>query len=278
LKRYPALDVSGAPSDLLLARVLDFGATAAEERGPLFRVFFPDAAARDAAQAALAGAWDVTAIDVPDEDWARRSQENLQPVRVGRITILPRPESRTEADCIVIQPSMGFGTGHHATTRLCLTALQGLELRHKSVLDVGTGSGVLAIAAARLGAARVLGIDVDPDAIQSANENLQLNPGVGRISFKVADLTAGPLPAADVVAANLTGPLLMRSAALLRAAAASAGAVIVSGLLSDERDDVCRAFLPAGVAWEREEEGWVGIVFAADEKIVSVNFSPKNQV
>ena len=270
MKRYPALDVSGASPDLILARVLDFGANAAEELGPLVRVFFPDAAARDAAQQALAGDWSANAVDVADEDWARRSQENLKPVTVGRITVLPRLESRPEAGgdsppidliTLVIQPSMGFGTGHHPTTRLCLAALQTLDLRQQSVLDVGTGSGILAIAAGRLGAAHVLGMDVDPDAIQSAAENLQLNPEAGRVSFEVADLTMRPLPRSGIVAANLTGPLLVRSAATLNAAAEPGGAVIVSGLLSDERDDVCRAFLPWRVRWEQEEEGWVGIVF-----------------
>jgi len=162
---------------------------------------------------------------------------------------------------------MGFGTGHHATTRLCLAALQAIDLANRVVLDVGTGSGVLALAAARLGALRAVGIDSDPDAIQSANENLQVNPSMTRVTFELVDLSAATLPVVlrlcsgpvDVLTANLTGALLVRSAAVLLGAVRAAGLVTLSGLLVHERDEVCRAFAPAAVVWERDEDGWVGL-------------------
>lgn len=154
---------------------------------------------------------------------------------------------------------MGFGTGHHATTRLCLAALQTIDLAGKMVLDVGTGSGVLAIAAARLGAARAIGIDCDADAIQSARENLDLNPEAHHVTFEAMDLAIDALPPADVVTANLTGALLVRSAPTLLAAVRPAGMLILSGIQSHEHDEVHGAFTGAEVRWEREEDGWVGI-------------------
>jgi ribosomal protein L11 methyltransferase len=169
---------------------------------------------------------------------------------------------------IHIRPSMGFGTGHHATTRLCLAALQTLDLNDKVFLDLGTGSGILAIASARLGA-RAIGIDADEDAVQCAIDNARENDLLGdtagrrderRISFAVADLMHAPLPTAHVVAANLTGALLVRSADVVLNATAPGGFVILSGLMRHERDEVCRAFVGTTIVWERDEEEWVGLI------------------
>jgi len=262
MKLWPALDVGG--SELALAAVDDFAPVAVEERETGARVFFTTAADRDAARAALAAAlFPADPIDVADEDWARRSQDGLTPVTVGRITVAPpwnipvAPSPEPSALLIVILPSMGFGTGHHATTRLCLAALQAIDLSGRSVLDVGTGSGVLAIAAARLGAATALGIDNDPDAIESAKENLALNPGAGSVTFHLQDLAAAPLPPADVVTANLTGALLAREAVAISRAVRPGGTVILSGLLDEERAAVLAAFTAAELVSAAEETGWV---------------------
>jgi len=273
-KTWPAIDVRTASPDLLLALIDDFGPTAVEENDAGVRVFFPTTAARDDALRAVASTASAHPVDVPDEDWARRSQAGLQPVTVGKLTIVPNPGPNPESQIpihspslpppIVILPSMGFGTGHHVTTRLCLEALQTIDLTGAVVLDVGTGSGVLAIAAERLGAVRAIGIDNDADAIQSARENLTLNPVARRTDFEVADLASGALPHASVVTANLTGALLVRSSATLLAAVGPGGTLILSGLLADERDEVVRAFAAAAVVWEREEEGWVGLALRVD--------------
>ena len=304
--KWPAVDVTHAgETDLTLAIVDDFAPTAVEPRDNNVRIFFSTVTTRDAACAALnAARYRAEAVDVDDEDWAQRSQENLTPVTVGRITIVPSgpgtshqalgtaPGTQHEAPAtivIVIQPSMGFGTGHHATTRLCLRALQAVDLAGRFLLDVGTGSGILAIAAVKLGAARAQGVDYDADAIAAANENLQLNSGVESVEFRVADLSIADLPAADVVTANLTGAALIGSAARLLDLVRPGGTLIVSGLLEDERDDVARAFGDAGglppplagsvrerrrdspkrrrreggldppLVWEQSEDGWVAL-------------------
>jgi ribosomal protein L11 methyltransferase len=257
--KYPALDVHSRTPDLVAAIVDDFSPAAIEERPASVRVFFPTPETRASALDALARhGHPATSIDVDDEDWAARSQASLGPITAGRLTIAPPWAAGGPAQSvIVIQPSTGFGTGHHATTRLCLETLQDIDLNGRTMLDVGTGSGVLAIAAVRLGARRAIGIDDDPDAVRAARENLALNPGAGAVAFDVVDLTAGDLRTADVLTANLTGAVLLREAGRLAAAVAPGGFLIASGILSDEGPSVRSRFGALTLVREREEEGWI---------------------
>ena len=279
---YPALDVSAADEDFVMAEVDEFAPVAVEERDGALTIFFADKQARDSARSALAHAFphaSLTTREVDDESWASRSQANLGPIRVGRVTItppwsipnavLPFPNPRTPVPShqtpapIVIRPSMGFGTGHHPTTRLCLAALQRLDLTDAEVLDVGTGSGVLAIAACRLGARRAIGVDHDADAVQSACENVVLNGDLANVRFECADLTdwlRTNAETADVVTANLTGATLAREAPLLMSSVRPSGFVVASGLEAPERENVIRAF-DGDPVWSSEEDGWVGLVF-----------------
>ncbi len=140
---------------------------------------------------------------------------------------------------VVIQPSMGFGTGHHATTRLTLKALQELPLAQSTVLDIGCGSGVLAIAAVKLGAQSAIGIDIDPDALEMRGKT----PSQRRRRSRAIRGRRFPrdVALAAVVMANLTGGLLERSAATLGEMVAPGGFLIVSGFMDTEKDRVIPA-------------------------------------
>jgi ribosomal protein L11 methyltransferase len=246
-------------ADLVTAALTDYAISAIDETAEdAWRVFFQTAAERDRAAQHLRAAFPALSfqpLDVADEDWAARSQENLRSIRVGSIIVAPPWDTPTT---IVIQPSTGFGTGHHATTRLCLAALQRLELAGRSVLDVGTGSGVLAIAASRLGAADVTAIDDDADAIHAAWENLALNPGA-QVSLIEGDFRRAEISPADVILANLTGALLIAAAERLRRLANAGGRLILSGCMTQEETDVRSAYSAFSIEHRDEEDGWVGM-------------------
>jgi ribosomal protein L11 methyltransferase len=279
-----------APADragLFAAWLDDFSPTAITELDApgddtlAWRVFFASDEARTIAAHALAAApsWTgatAASIDVDDEAWAERSQASLTAIRVGRVVVTPPWDldgaaalardaagEAPEPFTIVIEPSMGFGTGHHESTRLCLAALQRTPLAGRSVVDVGTGSGVLAIAAARLGAAHAIGLDDDRDALDSAAANVALNAiPPGRVEMRHGNLLAEALPVADVVLGNLTGALLRRAAATLSTAVARGGVLIVSGFTEDERLAIEHAFASLAVVHADREHGWLALTFA----------------
>lgn len=271
MRDYPALEVRQAGTASLIEEIGpiidDFGPTAIEEAADdsHVRVFFGDDASRQLALTALRAErpeMAVRAIDVPDEDWAARSQAALKAARAGALTIAPPWDAPggPGPDTIVILPSMGFGTGHHATTRLCLVALQRADATGKSVIDVGTGSGVLALAAARLGASRVAGIDNDQDAIDNALENRDLNGPDVRVEFRCASVEDAATDGRfDIVVANLTGAVLIRFAKELAALAADGGRLILSGMRDEEEADVLAAFGRPLLARE-SEDGWRCVV------------------
>lgn len=264
LRFPPGTTVEGR--DRASALLLDFETAAVHELSDLeWRVFFPTGAERDRAAERLRERCEVVPLDEEAEDWARKSQESLRAIAIGALVVAPPwdvpgddgPASPHGDRLIVIEPSTGFGTGHHATTRLCLLALQRLDLRGKRVLDVGTGSGVLALASVRLGAAAVVALDSDAEALANARANAIRNDVA--VDWRLADLESDPLPDADVVLANITGAMLRKHAATL-ATAARPGVLIVSGLLSEEEGSVREAFRPfAGTIETSAEEGWVAL-------------------
>ena len=207
---------------------------------------------------------DIEAIDIEDGDWARRTQADLPAIRVGRIVVAPPwdvPTVQSSDVLVEIEPSRGFGTGHHQSTRLCLVLLQNRDLSGRTCIDVGTGSGVLAIVCAKLGAAFVAAIDVDPDAVENARENVERNAAAKVVEVHVRDLTEGSLPAAEMVTANLTGTLLARHAAALTALVKPAGALVVAGFTIDEKPLVLDAFESAfDVTESAEEDDWWAFV------------------
>jgi len=197
---------------------------------------------------------------VADTDWVRATQSQFPPTRISdRLWIVPTWHEPPDPEAVVVRldPGVAFGTGTHPTTRLCLRWLDVTLRPGASVLDYGCGSGILAIAAAKLGASRVVGSDIDPQALQAARANSEANSV--RADYTQPDsLRAGTW---DVVLANiLSNPLMLLAPALL-ARVAPGGALVLSGVLERQADEVIEAYRAADAnvplsVWAADE-GWV---------------------
>ena len=203
---------------------------------------------------------DLTTREVPDRDWLAEWKRDWQPVQVGRFIIAP-PWSEVTGDHIVIriEPGMAFGTGTHETTRLCLKAIE-KHFRGGSFLDVGTGTGILAMAAARLfPEAHIEAVDTDPEAIEIARENARLNEVADRIAFKVGSVSE-QTSSADLICANLTAPVIVELLPLLLGA--TCGRLVLSGILAEQSDLVRSRLLELGTDnFATEQDGeWIALV------------------
>ena len=205
---------------------------------------------------------------VEEEDWQNAWKEHFHPIRVSRrITICPTWREYTPRDSeavIMLDPGMAFGTGHHPTTRMCLERLDELVTPGVDVLDVGCGSGVLSIAAARLGARHVFGLEIDSVAVNVAKRNVRDN-GVSH----TVRVVQGTLPHTDVkqssygiAVANISAKVVSEIAPYLAGAVRDGGKVIASGILLENKDGVVDALSAAGADLEEThvDGDWVALV------------------
>jgi ribosomal protein L11 methyltransferase len=307
--RSPATDPTGLVDGLVAAALDDFSPIAIQDLIPpplppgglwdptappaseppptpvAWRVCFSTAALRDAAVDALGAlGLDLTveALDLPDDDWVARSQQANRAVTAGRFIVappwdIPAPVP-AEAVLIVIDPSMGFGTGHHQTTRLCLRLLSTLEVRGRTALDLGTGSGVLALAASLAGARTITGIDIDDDAVLAARRSAVLNTVPVPVTFQTADVFSTPWPSAELVFANLTGAMLIRTATQLAALVAPDGQLVVSGFVDTEAAEVESALAGFTVTAREREDEWCACVLRRHPREAATATSPRAAV
>ena len=194
---------------------------------------------------------------VEDEDWVRRSQSQFTPLAVSeRLWIVPTWREAPDPRALVVRldPGMAFGTGTHPTTRLALRFLERVVHGGERVLDYGCGSGILAIAAARLGAAEVDAVDLDPLALEAAGGNSRAN----QVAVRVWTPEALPPGDYDVVVANILANPLIVLAPVLTARARKGGTLALSGILEAQAEDVAAEFRPAiDLDVTGSEDGWV---------------------
>ena len=206
----------------------------------------------------------VAVAEVPSEDWASSWKSRFRPVYpIPAIAVCPpweRVEDPEDGFSLVIEPKTAFGTGHHETTRLALKMMHAVVMPGDAVLDVGAGSGILSLAAARLGAARVTGIDIDALAVENARANMRLNGNPGNVVFRRGTVECVS-EAFDVVVANIDGRTLACLMPALGSRMAAKGNLILGGALAPEQAALLNAVREAGLqaAEVVERNGWIGI-------------------
>ena len=215
-----------------------------------------------AAVATLPGAR-VRPVDVPAVDWVARFREGFRAFPAGGFLIAPCWDvpAKASAPVLIVDPGQAFGTGTHESTRLCLAALEAIcaAAAPGSVLDVGTGSGILAVAAALRGASSVTGVDTDPDSLRSARRHAALN----RVDLRLiqADGAAAVRAGAfDLVLANISAALLHEARDEITAACAPGGQIVLSGFLAGDADRLGAAYANAGAIERRDLGEWSALV------------------
>lgn len=201
---------------------------------------------------------------VAEQDWVRLTQSQFEPIHIGKnIWVVPSWHDAPDPNGLVLEldPGLAFGTGSHPTTRLCMEWLESHPPQGATVLDYGCGSGILALVAKKLGADKVYGVDIDPQAIESARYNSERNHC--EIEYHLPEAFAGAEhpQTFDVVVANILSSPLKLMAPMLSSRVAPGGMLVLSGILERQADEVAAAYAPfLSMSVWAEREGWIALV------------------
>lgn len=207
----------------------------------------------------------ITIID-NNTDWYNNWKNFYKPIDAGSFVIVPewlKDQNIYNKTEIYIDPGMAFGTGEHQSTKLCLTLMSEIDLCEKQVIDVGTGSGILGIGAAKKGAKTCYMCDIDSIAVKAARENANLNGIKDSVIIEAADLLEKKMQKADVILANLTADILIRLSDGIKEHINKNGCIICSGIIHSRYDEVVKAFEKQGFNIEKTltMDDWAAILF-----------------
>ncbi|WP_160112334.1 50S ribosomal protein L11 methyltransferase [Salicibibacter kimchii] len=245
--------------------------------GVVLKAYFPESEQKgDAIRTALAEVQQRSDLDMGDltvdtevvkeEDWEEAWKTYYEPIQVSKNLIITpswkNVQRGTEEVVVELDPGMAFGTGAHATTILCLQALEHIVHEGAIVIDVGTGSGVLSIAAAKFGAGSVRAYDADEVAVNVAKENMAINQVEDKVTVRKSNLFSDIEGKSDIIVANLLADIIIRMAPDVKAHLTARGFLLVSGIIEDKKTEVSKALEKEGfvVVETREQEDWTAIL------------------
>lgn len=210
--------------------------------------------------------------EVDDQDWENNWKEYYKPIAIGKSLLIlpswePLPLEYSDRKVIQLDPGMAFGTGDHETTSMCLEALENYLSQGDLIYDVGCGSGILSIAAAKLGAKKVMGIDIDEKAVKVAKENVELNLVSDRVTIACGDLLDLVQEKADIIVANIIADVIIHLTEEIRRYIQKKGTFIASGIIIQCVEDVKKAYTENGFELldEIQNGSWAALIFTLKE-------------
>ncbi len=211
------------------------------------------------------GTLEETKREIDGDDWIDVWKKHFRPIHLGRIVVVPEwigYEKKPDEEVVLLDSNMAFGTGEHETTAMCVEFLQKYLKNGQTLLDIGCGSGILGISAAKLGAAKCYLTDIDPIAVASSRHNAERNGVSDRVEAVQSDLVGDTEMCADLILANITAEILVGLAPAAGAHLKDGGVVILSGILPDRMEKVKAAFAREGLfSVEEERRGeWCALV------------------
>ncbi|MCO5221228.1 MAG: 50S ribosomal protein L11 methyltransferase [Thermomicrobiales bacterium] len=217
----------------------------------------------------LRGTGELTVETRNEEDWANAWKAHYKPVRVGTRTVVRPPwqtyEPAGDDVVVLLDPGMAFGTGTHPTTQTALQLLETQPIEGRTLFDVGTGSGIIAIAAAKLGASRVEGVDIDPVSVWQAQTNIALNDAGDVVSIWQSDMSPNSAPQAtyDIVVANIIARVLIEISDAIVDAVAVDGTLVLSGIIDSKEAGVVERYQELGfqMIQRQQIEDWIGHIW-----------------
>jgi len=259
-----SIQADEATQDIFISELSDLGAEGFEQTGDTLIAYFPELDFPSYDVQTAIGDYPFTISTVEEQNWNAVWESNFQPVQVNDFCAVraefhaPMPGVKHE---IVITPKMSFGTGHHATTYMMVEQMEAISFGDKTVFDFGTGTGILAILAEKLGAKSITAIDVDNWSVENAEENAQKN-GCTRISLSLS--TTIPNDTFDVILANINRNVLLKYMPYLKKALAGRDSLLLlSGLLVSDEEAITASCQEQGLELARKEErsGWISLLF-----------------
>jgi len=258
---------TGVDNDILIAMLTGAGYEGFEETGKELLAYItePEFDEDKLKPVADASGRDYSIEVIPSQNWNALWESNFQPVIVNDFCTIRAHFHELQVTTtydIVITPKMSFGTGHHATTQLMIMMMKDLQLEGKRVLDFGTGTGVLAILAEKLGANNILAIDNDTWCIENATENAMRN-NCNKITVQAGSLEDVTINEVDVILANINRHILLQYMQQLYRSTKNDGMVLMSGLLSDDKEMIVSAAVKEGFSFIKiaELNGWIALLF-----------------